>query len=85
MALLALDAGDLERAERGFRRCLALGSEPAGGAETSAAAATFAPAFNLGVISEGLGRLGEAREHYRTALRFLPTHEPSLQGLQRVG
>jgi tetratricopeptide (TPR) repeat protein len=83
--LLALDAGDLDRAERGFRRCLTLGGETATGAETSAAAATFAPAYNLGVLSEGLGRLGEAREHYRAALRFLPTHEPSLQGLRRVG
>lgn len=85
VALLALDAGDLARAERGFKRCLALGAEPAGQAESSVAAATFAPAFNLGVISEGLGRLGEAREHYRAALSFHPAHEPSLEGLRRVG
>jgi tetratricopeptide (TPR) repeat protein len=85
VALLALDTGDLERARAGFRRCLALGAEPASGAESSTASATFAPAFNLGVISEGLGRLAEAREHYRVALRFHPAHEPSLAGLRRVG
>jgi tetratricopeptide (TPR) repeat protein len=85
IALLALDLGDLPRADQGFRHCLEFGSEPAGCVETSSAAATFAPAFNLGVISEGLGRLVEAREHYCTALRFHPQHEPSLEGLRRVG
>jgi tetratricopeptide (TPR) repeat protein len=85
VALLALDTGDLERARAGFRRCLDLGAEPASGAESSTASATFAPAFNLGVISEGLGRLAEAREHYCAALRFHPAHEPSLEGLRRVG
>jgi tetratricopeptide (TPR) repeat protein len=85
VALLALDTGDLERAQAGFQRCLALGAQADSSAESSTASATFAPAFNLGVISEGLGRLAEAREHFRAALRFHPGHEPSLLGLRRVG
>jgi tetratricopeptide (TPR) repeat protein len=85
IALLALDTGDIERAERGFRRCLTLEGAPTGAAESNPACSTHAPAYNLGMMCEVLGRTEEARRHYRAALRFHPDHGPSRQGLRRLG
>jgi glycosyltransferase involved in cell wall biosynthesis len=60
-ALLAMDLGRLEEAERGFHRCLELeGREPTGG-ETAPSASTYAPAYNLGMMCEVLGIADEAR------------------------
>jgi tetratricopeptide (TPR) repeat protein len=85
VALLAMDTGDLDRAEQGFRRCLELaGTIPAGG-ESSPAASTSAPAYNLGVMREVLGRPAEALAFYRRALAFRPDHAPSLRALDRIG
>lgn len=85
IALLAMDVGQLERAEAGFRRCLDLPMTPTAVAEESLSARTVAPAFNLGVMREVLGRKEEAAEWYRRALAFEPTHAPSLAGLRRLG
>jgi tetratricopeptide (TPR) repeat protein len=84
IALLALDIGDLARAERGFRHCLTLAAVAPDGAETAPAASTYAPAYNLGMMCEVLGRRDEAEAHYRTALGHLPGHRPSLAGLARL-
>jgi len=84
IALLALDTGDLARAERGFRHCLTLDDAAAAGAESNPSASTYAPAYNLGMMCEVLGRTAEAREHYATALRYLPDHAPSREGLRRL-
>lgn len=84
IALLALDVGDLARAEAGFRHCLSLGAGDPSGAESSPASATVAPAFNLGVMSEVQGRLAEARAHYERALTYQPDHAPARQALQRL-
>jgi hypothetical protein len=85
IALLAMDCGQLQRAERGFRRCLELVGADPGPAESSPAAATFAPAINLGVMAEVQGRADEARAWYRRALGFRPEHPAALEGLARVG
>ncbi len=84
IALLAMDCGQLERAEAGFKRCLTLSGSRPDPTESSSAAATYAPAFNLGVMSEVLGRTQEARDWYRKALAFSAHHRPSLEGLARV-
>lgn len=84
IALLAMDTGDLARAEAGFRHCLALGVGDPSGAESSPASATVAPAFNLGVMSECCGRLDEARAHYARALDFRPDHGPAREALARL-
>lgn len=85
-ALLALDVGELERAERGFLRCLELGERPrpARAVETSQQAATFAPAHNLGLLYECTGRPLEARAFYERALAFRPDHAGARAGLARV-
>jgi tetratricopeptide (TPR) repeat protein len=85
IALLALDTGDVRRAERGFRHCLTLAEAPPTAAESSPAAATYAPAYNLGMMCEVLGRRDEAEAHYRCALGHLSGHAPSLDGLRRLG
>jgi tetratricopeptide (TPR) repeat protein len=88
IALLAMDCGQLERAGRGFERCLTLvpgGAGDPGAAESSTAASTYAPAFNLGVMHEVQGRPHEAADWYRRALAFRPDHGPSLDGLRRLG
>jgi tetratricopeptide (TPR) repeat protein len=84
IALLALDTGDLARAEAGFRHCLSLGAGDPTGAESAPASATVAPAFNLGVMSEVGGRFDEARAHYLRALAFQPDHAPARTALQRL-
>ncbi len=84
IGLLALDLGDLERAEHGFRRCLELAGEGSVRAEESAAATTFAPAYNLGMMCELSERFEEARGHYLRALSFHPAHAPSKEGLERL-
>jgi tetratricopeptide (TPR) repeat protein len=84
IALLAMDTGDLARAEAGFQHCLSLGAGDPTGAESSPASATVAPAFNLGVMSEVTGRLEEARAHYLRALAFQPDHSPARAALQRL-
>lgn len=84
IALLAMDVGDLGRAERGFRHCLTLSGQVPFGGESSPSASTTAPAYNLGVMYEVLGRLGEAAAFYRQALGWNAAHGPSRQGLERV-
>lgn len=83
-ALLAMDLGHVERARRGYLRCLELaGHQPSGG-EHDPATATLAPAHNLAVMAEVLGRLGDARAWYERALSFAPNHTNSRAGLTRV-
>jgi len=84
VALLALDTGDVPRAERGFRHCLTLAELPPTAAESSPSASTYAPAYNLGMMCEVAGRPDEAEAHYRCALGHLPGHAPSLAGLRRL-
>ena len=81
-ALLALDAGDVATAERGFRRALELGANGAG--ETASAASGWGALFNLGVLREVLGAAGEAEELYLRALALRPGHAPIVAGLARV-
>ena len=86
IALLAMDCGQLERAESGFERCLGL-PDPIDGpllAESSEAARTYAPAVNLGVMKEVLGQSEPAAAWYRRALEWQPACEPALKGLQRI-
>jgi len=84
-ALLALDVGELEAAELGFQRCLALdASPPPSGGPYSRLSSTVAPAFNLAVLREVLGMPAEAREYYERALAFDPEHQPSHEGLARL-
>ncbi len=85
-ALLAMDVGELARAEAGYLRCLELGrgAARATAAESSLAAATLAPAHNLGVLYECTGRLVEARAAYERALGFVPDHAGARAGLARV-
>ena len=84
IALLAMDTGDLARAETGFQRCIALaGTAPEGG-ESSLGASTYAAAYNLGVMREVLGAWDEALAWYQRALACRPDHGPSLQGLARL-
>ncbi len=83
-ALLEMDLGRLDDAQRGFRRCLELeGRAPVGG-ESAPAASTYAPAYNLAVMFEVLGLFGEARAWYERALAYQPSHAPSLAGLARI-
>lgn len=83
-ALLEMDLGRLDAAERGFRRCLELEDQRPIGGETAPSASTYAPAYNLGVMFEVLGLLAEARGWYERALAFRPNHGPSLEGLERI-
>jgi hypothetical protein len=84
IALLAMDVGDLERAERGFRHCLTLSGQVPFGGESTASASTYAPNYNLGVMREVLGRLDEAAGFYREALRWKAGHPPSVAALERI-
>ncbi len=85
LALLALDSGELARADELFRRCLELeGTRPEGG-ESAPGASSWAPAYNLGVMREVLGDAAGARGWYERALRSNPAHAPSLAGLARLG
>ena len=85
LALLALDCGELERAEQLFRACLELeGSLPEGG-ESSPGASSWAPAYNLGVMREVLGDAPGARDWYARALARKPDHAETLAALQRLG
>lgn len=84
LALLALDCGDLERAEELFQRCLELeGTLPEGG-ESAPGASSFAPAYNLGVMREVLGDASGAQRWYERALRSNPKHAESRAGLERL-
>jgi len=86
LALLAMDVGQLERAERGFLRCLELGAAPAAPteAESSEEARGLAPAHNLGVLYEHTARPAEARAAYERALAFAPDHAGARAGLERL-
>jgi tetratricopeptide (TPR) repeat protein len=84
LALLQLDTGRLEEAQRGFLRCLELSGAPLSAAESAASASTWAPAHNLGVMHECLGRAAEAERWYRRALELHPGHGPSAEGLARL-
>ena len=93
VALLAMDVGQLARAERGFQRCLELGraqagnrlaGAPGGAAQTSETARGSAPAHNLGVLFECTERPDQAREAYQLALEFDPKHEGARAGLARL-
>jgi len=84
IALLAMDVGDLKRAERGFRHCLTLAGQIPFGGESAASASTYAPNFNLGVMREVLGKLDEAAGFYREALRWNTDHAASLEALRRI-
>lgn len=84
LALLAMDLGQFERAERGFEHCLTMAGETPGGGPHSPSSATYAPAHNLGVMREVLGDPEAARRHYARALELLPEHAPSREGLERV-
>ncbi|HVS10535.1 MAG TPA: tetratricopeptide repeat protein, partial [Planctomycetota bacterium] len=84
LALLQLDTGRLDQAEHGFLRCLELAGAPVGAAESDASASTWAPAHNLGVMHECLGRPAEAEHWYRRALELHPGHGPSAEGLARL-
>ena len=83
-ALCRMDLGQFDAAEQGFLRCLELGPAAPGSTESSPSAATWAAAHNLGVLCECLSRPDEARGWYERALAFLPSHEPSHAGLQRL-
>ena len=83
-ALCRMDLGRFAEAEAGFRRCLELGPARSGPVESSPSAATWAPAHNLGVMCECLGRPAEARAWYERALGFDPGHDPSRAGLARL-
>jgi len=83
-ALLALDLGHLERARRGFSRCLELATRPPEGAPHDPATTGVAPAYNLGVMAEVLGASDEARAWYERALAIDSAHGPSRAGLERV-
>jgi len=82
-ALLALDCGDVAAAEAGFRGCLARGPARSG-VERSAAAGSWAAAYNLGVICEHTQRPEEAAALYRAALAAHPGDARSLAGLERL-
>lgn len=82
-ALLALDCGELARAENGFRECLASGPARVG-IERSTAAGSWAAAHNLAVICEHTGRADEAAGLYRDALARCPGYRPSREGLARL-
>lgn len=81
-ALLALDAGEVAEAERGFQRALVLGADGAG--ESSSAASGWGALFNLGVLREVLGEPRAAEEFYARALALRPGHAPIVAGLARV-
>lgn len=83
-ALLALDCGDVERAEQGFRTCLERGPSRSG-PERSTSAGSWAAAHNLAVICEHTERGPEAARLYRRALSACPGHAGSLAGLARLG
>ena len=83
-ALLAMDIGQIQKAEAGFQKALQLGDiEPLGG-PSSPSASGSAPAYNLGVLREVTGQSAQARTYYEKALLFDPVHQPSLQGLERL-
>lgn len=84
ISLLAMDCGELDRAEAGFKRCLELDGQSTAGSESANSAATYAPAFNLGVMKEVLGQVVEAEHWFRRALEFHPGHPASLQALERL-
>jgi tetratricopeptide (TPR) repeat protein len=86
VALLALDVGQLARAEQGFLRCLELGERPrqTTATESSLAATTIAPAHNLGVLYECTGRPDGARAAYERALVFRADHAGARAGLERL-
>lgn len=84
LGLLALDCGELARAEQLFRACLALeGTLPEGG-ESAPGASSFAAAYNMGVMREVLGDPAGARGWYERALAANAEHAPSRAGLERV-
>ena len=88
IALLSMDVGQFERAERGFLRCLELGEAGPfrpGPAESSESARGLAPAHNLGVLYECTERPAQARAAYERALRFDPEHAGARAGLARLG
>jgi tetratricopeptide (TPR) repeat protein len=83
-ASLALDCGDVDGAERGFRECLQLGPAPASSVESWPGAGSWAAEHNLGVLCEHTGRPAEARDHYARALALQPGYPPSLAGVARL-
>lgn len=83
-SLLALDLGHLERARRGFLRCLDLADAPPVGAPHDPQCTGASPAYQLGVMAEALGRSEEARGWYERALGSDSGHGPSLAGLART-
>ncbi len=83
LGLLAMDTGDLARAERGFERALTL-ADVAQASESARAASSVAPAYNLGVMREVLGRSDEARAWYQRALAVDPKHAPTRAALARL-
>ncbi|HEX8820497.1 MAG TPA: tetratricopeptide repeat protein, partial [Archangium sp.] len=71
-AVAAFDAGDYEKAEKGFRAVL------------EKAPQSLNAQFNLGVIAERQGRLADAQAAYEK-VRFLETaHVPTLLNLGRI-
>lgn len=84
-ALLAMDVGDLERAEGLFQRCLIMADNGGVGGASQEMTRTWAPAYHLGVMREVLGLPAEAIECYRRVLDFLPEHQATLRALDRLG
>lgn len=84
VALLAMDVGELERAESGFKHCLTMAGRVPTGGESSPSASSWAAAHNLGVLCEVIGRVEEATVHYRGALMLSPEYGPSKEGLNRI-
>ncbi|MEZ5978115.1 MAG: hypothetical protein R3F34_07860 [Planctomycetota bacterium] len=83
-ALLAMDQGHVDRARRGFLRCLELRGHAPRRRRARPGASTIAPAHNLGVIAEVQcdGR-GALVVRARPAVRSVAPREPRA-GLERL-
>ena len=82
--LLAMDVGELERAEGLLQMCMTLADNGGRGGASQEMTRTWGPAYHLGVMREVLGMKAEAETYYKKVLEFMPGHVATEAALERL-